>query len=139
MDVLCEISKIFRELHITTSNSPEAVARKCSVKKGFLKKSQKFSREHLCPNFLFNEFAGWNPTTLLKERCHHGCFLVNFANILRIFSLQIICETLLAFAREVILDSFINPFSTNVPFTVKTGSWFLPAKCLKNTCERVTF
>ena len=33
----------------------------------------------------------------------------------------------------------INPFSTNVPFMQKTGSWFLLAKCLKNTCGRVTF
>ena len=33
----------------------------------------------------------------------------------------------------------INPFSTNVPLTDKPGSWFLPAKCLKNTYGRVTF
>ena len=34
---------------------------------------------------------------------------------------------------------FINLFSTNVPLTDKPGSWFLLAKCLKNTCGRVTF
>ena len=34
---------------------------------------------------------------------------------------------------------FINPFSTNVPVMNKPGSWFLLAKCLKNTCGRVTF
>ena len=28
---------------------------------------------------------------------------------------------------------FINPFSTNVPLMDKPGSWFLLAKCLKNT------
>ena len=33
----------------------------------------------------------------------------------------------------------LNPFSTNVPFMDKPGSWFLLAKCLKNTCGRVTF
>ena len=33
----------------------------------------------------------------------------------------------------------LNPFSTNVSFTDKPGSWFLLAKCLKNTCGRVTF
>ena len=33
----------------------------------------------------------------------------------------------------------INPFSTNVPTMDEPGSWFLPPKCLKNTCRRVTF
>ena len=28
------------------------------------------------------------------------------------------------------------PFSTNVPIMDKPGSWFLLAKCLKNTCGR---
>ena len=32
-----------------------------------------------------------------------------------------------------------NLFSTNVPFMDKPGSWFLLAKCLKNSCGRVTF
>ena len=32
-----------------------------------------------------------------------------------------------------------NPFSTNVSLIDKSGSWFLLAKCLKNTCGRVTF
>ena len=31
------------------------------------------------------------------------------------------------------------PFSTSVPLMDKPGSWLLLAKCLKNTCERVTF
>ena len=39
----------------------------------------------------------------------------------------------------VIYGFAIDPFSTNVPFTDKLGSWFLLAKCLKNTCGRVTF
>ena len=33
----------------------------------------------------------------------------------------------------------VNPFSTNVPFMDKPGSWFLLAKCLENTCGRVAF
>ena len=32
---------------------------------------------------------------------------------------------------------FINLFS-NVPVTDKPGSWFLLAKCLKNTCKKQT-
>ena len=32
-----------------------------------------------------------------------------------------------------------NPFSNNVPLTDKPGSKFLLAKCLKNTCGRVSF
>ena len=37
------------------------------------------------------------------------------------------------------LTLVLKPFSTNVPFMDKPGSWFLLAKCLKNTCGRVTF
>ena len=37
------------------------------------------------------------------------------------------------------LPKYINPFSANVPLTDKAGSWFLPAKCLKNTRGRVAF
>ena len=32
---------------------------------------------------------------------------------------------------------WFNRFSANVPLTYKQGSWFLLAKCLKNTCGRV--
>ena len=32
-----------------------------------------------------------------------------------------------------------NSFLANVPFTDKPGSLLLLAKCLKNTCGRVTF
>ena len=32
----------------------------------------------------------------------------------------------------------INSFLTNVPLMDKPDSWFLLAKCLKNTCGRVT-
>ena len=33
----------------------------------------------------------------------------------------------------------VNPFSTNVLFMDKPSSWFLLAKCLRNTCGRMTF
>ena len=36
------------------------------------------------------------------------------------------------FSSSVLVE--INLFSTNVPLRDKPGSWFLPAKCLKNTC-----
>ena len=39
---------------------------------------------------------------------------------------------------SIMLRSF-NTFSTYVPITDKPGSWFLLAKCLENTCERVSF
>ena len=35
--------------------------------------------------------------------------------------------------------TIIKPFSTNVPFRGKPGSWFLLANFLENTCGRVTF
>ena len=34
------------------------------------------------------------------------------------------------------MNLFINRFLTYVPLTDKPGSWFLLAKCLKNTCGR---
>ena len=34
---------------------------------------------------------------------------------------------------------YIKPFSANVPLMDKPGNWILLAKCLKNTCGRVTF
>ena len=33
----------------------------------------------------------------------------------------------------------INPFQANVPLMEKPGEWFLLAKCVKNTCGRMTF
>ena len=35
--------------------------------------------------------------------------------------------------------SLFNPFAANFPLMEKPGSWFTPAKCLKNTFERVIF
>ena len=33
----------------------------------------------------------------------------------------------------------LNLFPANVPIMEKAGSWFLLAKCVKDTCGRVTF
>ena len=41
--------------------------------------------------------------------------------------------------QKLLKGFFINLFSTNVPLTDKPGSWFLLAKCLKNTCGKETF
>ena len=37
------------------------------------------------------------------------------------------------------LESNLNLFVANVPLMEKPGGWFLLAKCVKNTCGRVTF
>ena len=37
------------------------------------------------------------------------------------------------------ISILLNPFSINVPLMDKPGSWFLQAKCLKNTCRRRHF
>ena len=31
------------------------------------------------------------------------------------------------------------PFSNNIPIMEKLGDWFSLAKCMKNTCEKLTF
>ena len=38
----------------------------------------------------------------------------------------------------MVIKLVINQFLTNVPLTDEPGSWFLQAKCSKNTCG-VTF
>ena len=39
----------------------------------------------------------------------------------------------------VFVKNSFNPFSINVPLMQKPGSWVLLAKCLKDTCGRLTF
>ena len=41
--------------------------------------------------------------------------------------------------QKIYSNMYFNPFSNNVPLMNKPGSLFLQAKCLKNTCGRVTF
>ena len=49
---------------------------------GVLKNFAIFTGKHLCWS-LFNKVAGVRPATLLKERLHHRCFLMNIAKFLR--------------------------------------------------------
>ena len=67
----------------TAEDGREAVVRRYSVKKVFLKVSQN-SREGICARVSFsNKVAGLRPATLLKKRLWHRCFLVNFVKFLR--------------------------------------------------------
>ena len=52
----------------------------------------------------------------------------------KLSNLKLFCNVFALYLNET-----LNPFSTNVPFMGKPGSWFLLAKCFKNTCGRVTF
>ena len=54
---------------------------RCSMKKSVLRNFAKFTRKHLCHSLFFNKVR---PAPLLKKRLWHRCFLVNFANFLRI-------------------------------------------------------
>ena len=55
--------------------SPEAVAPRCSVNKGVLKKFTKFTGKHLCQSLSLDKFAGL--------RLWRKCFPVNFLKISR--------------------------------------------------------
>ena len=66
----------------------EAVARRCSVKKGVRRNFTKFTGKHLCQSFFFNKVAGVRLVTLLKKRLWHRCFPVNFVKFLRTPFLQ---------------------------------------------------
>ena len=64
------------------NKAPEAVVRRCSVKKVFLKISQN-SQENTCARVFFNKGAGLRPATLFKKGLWHRCFSVNFAKFLK--------------------------------------------------------
>ena len=57
--------------------------RRCSVKKGVLTNSTKFTGKHLCHSLFFNKVAALRPATSLKKRLWHRCFPVNFAKFPR--------------------------------------------------------
>ena len=61
----------------------EPVAKRCSVKKGNLRKFAKFTTKYLWQSLFFNKVAGLRPATLLKKRLWHRCFPVNFEKFLR--------------------------------------------------------
>ena len=56
---------------------------RCSVRKGVLRNSAKFTEKQLCQSLFFNKVAGLRPATLSKKRLWHRCFPVNFAEFLR--------------------------------------------------------
>ena len=56
--------------------------------KGVLRNFAKFIIKYQCQSLLFNKVAGPRPTTLLKKRLWHRCFLVNFAKFLRTHFLE---------------------------------------------------
>ena len=56
---------------ITRSSRPEVFC-----KKGVLKNVAKFTGKHLCQSLLFNKVAVLMPTTLLKKRLWHRCFVL---------------------------------------------------------------
>ena len=57
--------------------------RRCSVRKGVLRNSAKFTGKHLCQSLFFDKVVGPRAATLLKKRLWHSCFSVNFAEFLR--------------------------------------------------------
>ena len=60
----------------------ETVVRRCSVKKVFLKISQK-SQENTCVGVSFNKISGLNAYNFITKRLQHRCFPVNIAKFLR--------------------------------------------------------
>ena len=56
---------------------PKPVVRKCSVKKVFLKKLEKFTGKHFCQNLLFTT------ATLLKNWLRHKSYPLNYEKFLR--------------------------------------------------------
>ena len=69
--------------HNNAINMSRSSHQRCSMKKGVLKNFTKFTGKHLCQSLFFNKVAGLRPTTLLKKRLWHKCFLVNFGKFLR--------------------------------------------------------
>ena len=61
---------------------------RCSIKKGVVRNSTKFTGKYLCLSLFFIKAAGLRPATLLKKRLWHGCFPVNFVKFLRTPFLQ---------------------------------------------------
>ena len=58
----------------------EAVARRCSVKKGILINFTKFTGKHLCHSLFLNKVSDLN---VIKKRFWHRCFPVHFVKFFR--------------------------------------------------------
>ena len=57
--------------------------RRCSAKKGVLKKFAKFTAMYFCQSLFFNDVGGLRPATLFKKRHWHKSFPVNFMKFLK--------------------------------------------------------
>ena len=69
------LRNLFRNFKNIKSKSPRSSHRKCSVKKGFLRNSAKFTRKHLWQSLFFNKVADLRAATLLKKESDTGVFL----------------------------------------------------------------
>ena len=72
----------------STTLFTEAVSRRCSLKKLFLKILQNSQENATAGVSFFSKVSGLRPTTLLEKRIRHKCFPVNFAKFLRALILQ---------------------------------------------------
>ena len=60
----------------------EAAFRRCFAL-GVLENFAHYTVKHPCWSLFFNKATGLRPATLIKKRLQQGCFLVNFAKLLR--------------------------------------------------------
>ena len=96
-------SKMYRRNHRKCRSSH----RKCSEKKGVLKKFNKLHRKIPVLESLFNTVAGLQPASFLK-RDSNMCFPVKYTKVLRTSILKNICERLLLemFYKKAVLKNF---------------------------------
>ena len=95
--------------HDTIKWNPRSSHRRCSVRKGVLRKFTKYTRKHLCLSLFFNKVAGLRPATLLKKRLRRRCFPMNYAKFLT-FSQITSGQLLLKSLSERILKWTYIPF-----------------------------
>ena len=92
-----------------------------------------FSRVTITFYLFLGRTAGWCFWSLYQISFGWGEFWNNF-QICSCMNLVLYC-----FFRRIRNTVFLTHFLTNVLFMQKPDGWFLLAKCLKNTCKRVTF
>ena len=98
---------------------------KCSLRKGVLRNSAKFTGKHLCQSLLFSKVAGLRPETLLKKRLWHRCFPVNFVKFLRTSFLQNTSTRLLLCLGTINLKSNNYKIKCILKSWVLAGNWYL--------------
>ena len=96
-----------------------------------------------CPSIFYENLILPNTTFYLVQNSRRAKIIFwKFRSVLLIifwFLWNVRKSDLHSSSNQEIWWLIFNPFSTNVPLTDKPDSWFLLAKCLKNTCGRVTF